>query len=1024
MTLTLVTTKTRRDVIDLTADDEPETVPSKLLLAARVDNTAVPPPPAKRVKYDHHSPQQQRHHPRLRSPATPPLHREATHHRHKGVQKHLLVANVTGRPERVPETRPTRPTTRPLSPAQHAAASSVRIGARQLQAAPAPAPSPQPPLPPLPPPQDVSEFGNIREQRAVERTSHDKSKIRWEPNSRPYLYQRSRKKLRYFGNKPRRMDCKDGSVVHVDFTAAEFNMVLSVLARDLAPDSEAARDRVIDKAMLKDLAKRGLLDRVRLKDLATLQMPGRAKEDIISFVKDIAKGTVGTGQVLVLRHQDGGGRRDEDRNADFFRLLATRQTLGSNHDAFVLGDRYVDIRCGLSNAVDDELSLRRQWHGAAGDVMTVSWTSDNAFIAGATTHSDPWNQQYNKKGNLLLGSVPNKTIRMFPDHRIPRPIVDQGENATDEMVRSQSPWLYTSVVFSAYDDGIAYTCGFDNTTKVWTVQDDGTSMKLMGTWHHAGKVNYVVPSQHREADQSFRMVATAADVSPDAVRVYRINKGDTNISDCQYRTFSASRTTGEGSDKWAYFPATMAWGRTPGLTAHLLLVGYSPRSLSDNDNDIPEDKRNSGELRLWDGNTGEAWRVSTASMCNVFEVAWHPNKKVFAAAVSPSGERGDETKTQIRLYSSYKVGEVANKVYSEFKCLDCVAAGINYGLTIMPYGPRTSYVAAGCTDGNTYVWDTEAPESTPFRVLSHGQPILDPIDDLGTEDVGVQFIAWGKSLERLYTGSTDGSVKVWNVRAEGNPLVRVLLKCKRAVTSGAFSPDKSKLVIGDASGAVYLLTTHDDAEDEWGGEEETPQEDDQVERVIRMRCDDGRIITRRLPNVVNPHPDPPDPTHDAAGNILAREDRVHPGKMFLDRQQLVLHKNRLVGAVQGPRYAETGLYLLDFHMDKTDGQSPLLAIYEREQQESKCQYSKMTVVRARSRPGMVRRADDARDRVAELHRQNVARSFDIRSLDRDTRRALEAEGAELNPDLLELDDDSDESEDDAQTIDDIIILSD
>ncbi|KAI7919985.1 hypothetical protein M0657_006813 [Pyricularia oryzae] len=1016
MSLTLVSTKTRHEVIDLTADDELETVTSKVLRVARVESV-VSPPPAKRVKYEHHNPQQQRHHLTLRSPGPKPSHQGGTN-RHNGIQKQSPVANATGRPGSVAETRPIRPPARPVPPAQNTAASPVRIGATEPQEAPT-----------SPPRKYLGAYGRKRHEKAVERTSHAKSEIRWEPNSRPYLYSTERQKLRYFGHKPRRMDCKDGSVVHVDFTSAEMDAVLSVLGCDPVLDAEVNNGRPIDKSLLKDLARRGLADKTRLKELATLRIPGRTKEAIISFVKDIVKGTVGQSQVLVFKHQDGEGSRDEYRNAAFFRLLATRQTFGSNHDAFVLGDTYVDIRCGLNNAVDDELSLRREWHGAAGDVMTLSWTSDNAFIAGATTHSDPWNQQYNKKGNLMLGSAPNKTIRMFPDHRILRPIVDKGDNATDEMVQSQSPWLYTSVVFSAYDDGFAYTCGFDNTTKVWTVQDDGTSMNLVGTWPHAGKVNYVAPSQHREADQSFRMVATAADVSPDAVRVYRINQGDTNISDCQYRTFSATRTTGEGSDKWAYFPATMAWGRTPGLTAHLLLVGYSPRSLSDNDNDIPEDKRNSGELRLWDGNTGEAWKVSTASMCNVFEVAWHPNKKVFAAAVSPSGERGDETKTQIRLCSSYKVGEAANKVYSEFKCLDCVATGINYGLTIMPYGPRASYVAAGCTNGNTYVWDTEATESTPCQVLRHGKPILDPIDDLETEDVGVQFVAWGKSLERLYTGSTDGTVKVWNIRAQGNPLVKVLLKCKRAVTSGAFSPDKSKLVIGDASGAIYLLTTHDNAEDEWNGEDEWDGEEEtpgpgQVDRFIQVPRGDGSFITRRLPNVVTPHPDPPDPTHDAAGNLIQKKNPNQLGSLFLDKQQLVIHKCRLVGAVQGPRYAETGLYRLDFHMDKTDGQSPLLAVHERKQQESKRQYSKTTVVRASPRRGIIRREDDARDRVAELHRQNIARSFDIRTLDRDTRRELEAEGAELNPDLSEHDDDGDESQDDAQSIDDVIILSD
>lgn len=321
------------------------------------------------------------------------------------------------------------------------------------------------------------------------------------------------------------------------------------------------------------------------------------------------------------------------------------------------------------------------------------------------------------------------------------------------------------------------------------------------------------------------------------------------------------------------------------------------------------------------------------------------------------------------------------------------------------------------------------PSRKLYLTVCNAEPILDPIDDLETEDVGVQFVAWGKSLERLYTGSTDGTVKVWNIRAQGNPLVKVLLKCKRAVTSGAFSPDKSKLVIGDASGAIYLLTTHDNAEDEWNGEDEWDGEEEtpgpgQVDRFIQVPRGDGSFITRRLPNVVTPHPDPPDPTHDAAGNLIQKKNPNQLGSLFLDKQQLVIHKCRLVGAVQGPRYAETGLYRLDFHMDKTDGQSPLLAVHEREQQESKRQYSKTTVVRASPRRGMIRREDDARDRVAELHRQNIARSFDIRTLDRDTRRELEAEGAELNSDLFEHDDDGDESQDDAQSIDDVIILSD
>ncbi len=53
---------------------------------------------------------------------------------------------------------------------------------------------------------------------------------------------------------------------------------------------------------------------------------------------------------------------------------------------------------------------------------------------------------------------------------------------------------------------------------------------------------------------------------------------------------------------------------------------------------------------------------------------------------------------------------------------------------------------------------------------------------------------------------------MWNIRSWGAPLVRDLIECPAPVSFGAFSPDFSKLVVGDASGRVFLLST-DDNED-------------------------------------------------------------------------------------------------------------------------------------------------------------------------------------------------------------------
>lgn len=355
-------------------------------------------------------------------------------------------------------------------------------------------------------------------------------------------------------------------------------------------------------------------------------------------------------------------------------LLMERETWGLAPVRVCRGQQPFEVEC--ASYLEDSITRQSEWTDCSGDLTSLTWTGSKSFICAATAHSDLHNMQYNKPGNLAVGSSILNTLRSVGEHRIKRPIVMAEENtanALNSMRQTQDPWLYSSVVSTTHSElsGYTFTSSFDKTVKVWKVSDDGSSMDLQGSWLHDGKVNFVAASNKHER------VATATDVGSNAIRVYNLGKHNIgDISYTAYDTYSGDKAQEQVQEvdrkgNWAYFPATIQWGICPGVE-NFLLVGYSPRSTTSDDSDIPEDKRNTGELCLW--NVEECVRIpiSSARTQNVFEVMWHPTQPMFLAATSPCGEYGPETKTQIRLFAQNEFG-----TFMHTKALDCRAADVN-----------------------------------------------------------------------------------------------------------------------------------------------------------------------------------------------------------------------------------------------------------------------------------------------------------------------------------------------------------
>ncbi|KAK3683603.1 hypothetical protein B0T22DRAFT_468351 [Podospora appendiculata] len=798
--------------------------------------------------------------------------------------------------------------------------------------------------------------------------------------ARPYVSAGDRESIVSGAGKLMRLDSsvlQTPATFHVDFTPSEIKSVRALVrqALGLAP-REKRRDILKDlyKVLKKHQSqKSAILDAIE----AQGQLPGRGRVELNEFFTDvITQRTSKDPSVLTLERDEYDRQGDLARTSRINSLLLAREITGHNGFSLRRPQNYInEFRRGL----EDGLELRSEWTNCAGDISTIVWVSNDGFICGTTEHSDSHNQQYNKEGNLALGSCSSGTLRAYPDHRIVRPIVQKGENSTDAMRRSQSPWLYSSVVSSDYDTAHdrAYTSGFDRSVKIWKVEQSGSSMSLLGSWQHGGNVNFVAASKHYSG-----MVATAADVATDAVRIYNIQPD--SISGSAYRSYSCSRVTDEhgntvSTDKWAYFPATMQWGLADEVK-HLLLVGYSPRSRTTDDFDIPEDRRDSGELCLWDGLTGERWRITSATTQNVFEVLWHPSQPSFIAATSPLGlDLDDGTRTQIRIFRPSDNAEYGGRAFSPVKILDCRAIDINE-LTIMPNSYSYCYVTAGCTDGRAYVWDTSQGDK-PIHVLNHGAPVEEFSGDREKEDIGVKFTAWGTTPDRFYTGSSDGVVKVWNVRSLEHPLVRDLIEVPAPVSCGMFSPDRSKLVIGDASGRVFLLSLDED-------------EEKKAASFMKIQLPGSRQSkTIRVPKLLITHPEPPPPLVDAHGQpVQAQEDDdsgIRRARAFVASRQLECHPDPSIGAVQGPRYAETGFVCKEAHYNGDPGQ-PLLARWEAQQQDA---------VRA----GVSRRAAGGRALKAvrrtpgaeQMHLRNVRAELDLASLSDETRRELVRDGVDL-----------------------------
>ncbi|KAF2182794.1 WD40 repeat-like protein [Zopfia rhizophila CBS 207.26] len=571
-----------------------------------------------------------------------------------------------------------------------------------------------------------------------------------------------------------------GSVLHVDFQNEELEIIertaLKILNPVHAPQSNSRRKRL--QRLLQNQPEHKLL---KLLHEVRGRIKTRNHESIIAFVSDVKSGRVNAiphiervGAVRPTRKFTSNPRPSTSS------VVRQRELSLQSRRGWKAASTPVSYQ--MKNSIYDTLGPAYSYTGASSDVHTVAWSPDGqCFAAGAVCVTDPDSMQYNRKNNLLYGDVTNKVIHELNEHSVDRERTASGPNSTHAMHASQDPILYTTVSMVQFspDGQYMFSAGYDKHACIWQTKSDGSQPELLKALRHKAKVDLLTVS-------CTGLVATAAKKwTSNAVKVITINSPD----DIQRASFTSQKAK-ERPDL-NILPTALRFEPNYG---RLLLGGFGAN--------LREDRLDtSGDICLWDVETTQQLNVY-GSTKNVFDVAFNPCQReapLFAIGCVAGGNVNRGTRSTVRLYDSRSYGK-----YTMLMELECPALDMN-DVAYCPYDENL--IAAGCTDGSTYIWDIRRPNNIMYR-LSHGKSLM-PLDEYQhreSTDTGVRFLSWGNNATRLYTGSSDGVVKIWDVVSSANDVfIKDIVTLDSGIMSGAFSPDKSGLLLGEVNGSINVL---------------------------------------------------------------------------------------------------------------------------------------------------------------------------------------------------------------------------
>jgi WD40 repeat protein len=576
-----------------------------------------------------------------------------------------------------------------------------------------------------------------------------------------------------------------GMLLHVDFSPVEIAHVKRTIV-EISKTSQKPRhgtQRRQLRTMLRGMTEPQLLQLVHALHRC---LPARKRSCVAAFLCDALVGKVAEApQIMRLSAVHPQKTLSTIQTGSTLCMLRQRELGLQSRRGWKTASKVPSYQ--VRNMVMDTLGPLSCWTGASSDIHTVAWSQDGEhFAVGAVAVTDQDSMQYNRPNNLLFGNLPNTTIQELAEHSIRRERTEAGANSSHAMFVSQDPQLYTTVTSVAFAPSgkVMYSAGYDKTVCVWDRESASSRPLLLSKFKHKAEVELMTVNSNYDG-----IIATGSKrTSSSAIKLITLDE-DNPLEFFKHDFYSTKATSRSDLN---ILPQALQFEPRSGI---LLLAGFGANVREDNGFDT------TGDLCLWDITTQSQIPIHGSNR-NIFDIAFNPSRRcmpLFAAGCVAGGSVNRGTRSLIRLYEE--------RSSEKFTCpleIECKALDINDII----WSPHDEHLlAAGCTDGRVYVWDLRNSDD-PLSILSHGLSLMPLQDGVPHEytDTGVRFLSWGDNATRLYSGSSDGIVKVWDVtQSEENTFIRDLITLDSGIMAGAFSPDYSKLILGEVNGSVNTL---------------------------------------------------------------------------------------------------------------------------------------------------------------------------------------------------------------------------